>query len=164
MKTLTLAALVVALPVAAVAHDGLTVRDGYARSANPKTAAAFMVIENHKTVDCQFGGVNSDIADKVELHSHQEVDGIMKMGRIEGGILIPAEGEHALQRGGDHIMFMGVKAPLENGQEITVSLDFGDCGVDQVTIPVDNDRAPDAAPPAMDHGTGHGEGHATQGN
>ena len=155
MKTLTLAALVVALPIAAVAHDGLTVRDGYARGANPKAGAAFMVIENHKTMDCQLAGVSSDAAERVELHTHQEVDGVMKMGPIEGGIAIPAEGEHALMRGGDHIMFMGLKAPFENGQTVTLSLDFGDCGVDEVSIPVDNDRTPEAAPAAMDH-SGHG--------
>lgn len=145
MIRMTLAALAVLSPAAALAHDGLAIRDAYARSANPRTGAVFMVVENHRDVECSLSGVSSDAAEMVELHTHAEVDGVMKMQKLEGSIAIPAGGEHALARGGDHVMLMGLKTPLAQGDSVALTLDFGDCGTQQVDAPVDNDRAPEAA-------------------
>ena len=166
MKTIFLAAAAVLFPLAASAHDGMAVEDAYARSANPKTAAAFMVLDNHRSVACTLVGVASDAAERVELHTNLEVDGVMKMQPIKGGIQIAPGAQQVLDRGGDHVMMMGVKAPLENGQTVALSLDFGDCGVMQVEVPVDNDRQPSTAEPAMDHGAmDHGAmDHSTHGN
>lgn len=141
----TLALLAVMTPAAALAHDGLEIRDAYARSANPQTAAAFMVVENHRDVDCQLTGVSSDAADMVELHTHSEQDGVMKMHKIDGGIAIPAGGEHTLARGGDHVMLMGLKKPLTDGDIVALTLDFGPCGTQQLDVTLDNDRAPEKA-------------------
>lgn len=145
MKTVIFAAAAVLLPFAASAHDGMAIKEAYARGANPKSGAAFMLLENHRKVDCTLQDVASDAADRVELHTNMEVDGIMKMQPVEDGITIPAEGEHLLQRGGDHVMMMGLKTPLEDGQSITVTLDFGDCGTEEVEVPVDNQRSADHA-------------------
>lgn len=142
MILLTLAAVAVLIPASALAHDGLTVRDAYARSANPQTGAAFMVIENHRDIDCRLTGASSDAAAVVELHTHVEADGVMQMRPVEGGLAIPAGGEHALARGGDHVMLMGLTAPLADGDTVALTLDFGDCGTQQVDAPVDNDRVP----------------------
>lgn len=164
MKTVILTACVAMLPFAALAHDGMAVKDAYARGANPKSGAAFMRLENHREVDCTLSGVESDVAERVELHSNSEVDGVMKMAPIEGGLLIPAQSDVALERGGNHVMMMGLKAPLEDGQSITMSLDFGECGVEEIEIPVDNQRSGDAtaadaeSDDQHDHQHGH-EGH-----
>lgn len=145
MIRMTVAALVLTIPAAAFAHDGLAIRDAYVRSANPDTAAAFMVVENHRQVECRLSGVSSDAAGMVELHTHSEVDGVMKMQKIAGGIAIPARAEHALARGGDHVMLMGLKKPLAQGDTVALTLDFGDCGTQQVEAVLDNDRAPEPA-------------------
>ncbi|MTD99886.1 copper chaperone PCu(A)C [Paracoccus sp. YIM 132242] len=154
MIRMTLAALTLVTPAVALAQDGLAIRDAYVRSANPKTAAAFMVVENRGATDCRLTGVSSDAAKVVELHTHAEQDGVMKMQKIEGGIAIPAGGDHALARGGDHVMLMGLAKPLADGDSIALTLDFGPCGTQQVEAALDNDRA-EAAP--EDHG-GH-KGH-----
>ncbi|NHF73708.1 copper chaperone PCu(A)C [Paracoccus xiamenensis] len=154
MKLTTLAALAaIALPAAAFAQDAtVTVADGYARSANPKAGGAFMTIRNGGAADCTLSGVSTDVAEVAELHTHKDMgDGVMKMTKIEGGITIPAGAEHGLVRGGDHVMLMGLKAPLENGQEVALALDFGDCGTVDAVLPVDNDRKPAEAAP-MNHG------------
>lgn len=150
MKKIAFAALTVSFPLAAFAHDGLKIEDAYARGANPKAGAAFMTIENHRDTDCQLIAATSDIAARVELHTHKEVDGVMKMMQVEEGFSIPAKGSHALARGGDHVMFMGLHAPLKTGDEVSVMLDFGECGSLDVTIPVDNERKPE-------HGMAHGK-------
>lgn len=145
------AALAALLPVAALACDVMNVEDGYIRSSNPKTAAAFMVLDNRRDSACTLTAIRSDAAEKVELHTHKEVDGVMQMGQIEGGIEVAAGTQHALQRGGDHVMMMGLKRPLLEGETVALALDFGGCGVVDVTLPVDNARAPQAAG-AMSHG------------
>ncbi|WP_304618643.1 copper chaperone PCu(A)C [Paracoccus sediminilitoris] len=156
MKTLILTAVAVAMPFAALAHDGMHVEDAYARSANPMTGAIFMTLENHRDVACTLQGVESDVAERVELHSHTQEDGIMKMGRIEGGIQVPAQQSHALERGGDHVMLLGLTRKLSDGDQVALTLDFGDCGREEATAVVDNARA-DAGHDMgqMDHGGDH---------
>lgn len=154
MIRMTLAAFAVLTPFAAFAHDGMAVRDAYLRSTNPKTAAAFMVVENHRDVECRLTGVSSDAAEMVELHTHSEQGGVMKMHKIDGGIAIPAGGDHALARGGDHVMLMGLAKPLADGDSIALTLDFGACGTQKVDVPLDNDRPAEAAGGHEGH-TGH---------
>ena len=85
--------------------------------------------------------VASDAAERVELHTHiEDGDGIMRMRPVEGGIAIPADGTHALQRGGDHVMFMGLRESLEPGGSVTVTLTFETTGDIVVEIPVDLER------------------------
>ena len=80
---------------------------------------------------------------KVELHTHkQDANGVMQMMEVEEGFVVPANGMHALKRGGDHIMLMGLKRPLEQGEEITVTLTFEKAGEMEVQIPVDRERKP----------------------
>lgn len=144
MKTAFCVAFAALLPVAALAHEGVDVSDAYIRSANPKTAAAFMMLTNHLGTDCTLIGAASDAAERVELHTHREVEGVMKMGRVDEGFPIAGYGTRALESGGDHVMFLGLKAPLKPGDQVDLTLDFGDCGTETVTLPLDNDRAPAA--------------------
>lgn len=135
-------ALTLALTSAAFA-EGIMVKDAYVRSSTPSSpsGAAFMTLMNHGDTDDRLIAATSDVAKRVELHSHTEdANGVMRMGQIEGGIAIAAGGMHALKRGGDHVMFMGLEAPLEQGAEITVTLTFEKAGEMQVTIPVDHTR------------------------
>lgn len=142
MKKMMMAAVAALMPVAAAAQETVEVQDAFARSANPVTGAAFMVLDNSGDTDCQLIGASSDVAERIELHTHREVDGVMKMIEVEEGFTVPAHGNHALARGGDHVMFMGLKAPLEDGDTVALTLDFGDCGTRQVDVPVDNTRMP----------------------
>ncbi|MFN4061255.1 MAG: copper chaperone PCu(A)C [Paracoccus hibiscisoli] len=154
MKTLTLAALAALMPVAALAHDGMHANDAYARSTNPMVGAVFLKLENHREVDCTLQSAASDAAERVELHTHLEEDGVMKMTRIEDGIPVAAGQTHALDRGGDHIMMLGLTTPLTDGDTVTLTLDFGDCGTETVEAVVDNQRASGG----HDHGDGHAHG------
>ena len=143
MIRMTLAALAALTPLAALAQDGLTIRDAYVRSTNPQVAAAFMVIENPGTADCRLTGAASTAAQRVGLHTNSEQDGVMRMQPVES-ITVPAGGAHALERGGDHVMMMGLTQPLVQGDAVILDLDFGDCGSRRVEARVDNDndRAP----------------------
>jgi copper(I)-binding protein len=87
-------------------------------------------------------------------------DGVAKMRQVEGGFPIPAGGEHVLQRGADHVMFMGLNDAMEQGDTVTVTLVFREAGEITVDIPVDLERQPQGGQMnqgQMDHSNmGHG--------
>lgn len=129
-----------ALPALA---EGIMFHDAYAITARPgaPSGAAFMAIMNATDHDDRLLGVASAIAKKVELHTHiADPSGVMKMTRIDGGIALPAGATHLMQRGGDHVMFMGLNGPLEQGADVVVTFTFEKAGDVEVTIPVDLER------------------------
>ena len=155
LKTNVSAALAACL-LAAPALAEITIEDAYARSAGKlaKAGAAFMLIHNSGEVDDRLVAAASDVAKKVELHTHIEGDGgVMRMVEVEEGFAVPAGGSHALQRGGDHVMFMGLNGPWEQGDVLSVTLTFEQAGDITVEIPVDLERMPGA-------GMGNGMGQA----
>lgn len=121
----------------------IMISDAYARSSGPlaKAGAAYMKIMNHSNNSDRLISVYSNIAKKTELHKHiMSENGIMKMVRIEDGIKIDAMQEHTLIRGGEHIMFMGLNEPFENGKIIPVILQFENSGEVTVEVVVDQKR------------------------
>lgn len=135
------AAALVALP--AIAHDGVHIENQYARSTGGigASGAIFMEITNHADVDDRLIGAASDVAEKVELHTHKEnADGVMQMLHVPEGFPITALQGHALKRGGDHVMLMGLTRALKDGDTIHLTLTFEHAGVVELEVPVDNAR------------------------
>ncbi len=146
--------LAVALSTPALAGEAIEIHDPYARSSNPKAGAAFMMIHNHGETDDRLMSVRSDVARLVQLHTHVETDaGVMKMMHIEEGFDLPAGGMVHLERGGHHIMFMGLAEPFEQGATVPVTLIFEEAGEVEIMIEVDQDRK------AM-HGDAEGHEHS----
>jgi copper(I)-binding protein len=144
-NTLLAAGAAVAFALPAFAGSVISIEDAYARAAGATAVAgaAFFVIHNTGDEDDRLVAAESDIAKRVELHTHiAGDDGVMKMVEVPEGFPVPAGGMHMLQRGGDHVMFMGLNAPLEQGDTVNVTLVFEQAGRIDVAIPVDNERAP----------------------
>ena len=105
------------------------------------TGAAFMVLRNETGRDDRLLGARSDLAERVELHRHtQDAEGVMRMGRIEGGVQLADGATHVFARGGDHLMFTGLHDQLVQGQLVTVTLEFETAGDVEITVPVDLTR------------------------
>ena len=112
-----------------------------------------MVIHNDGPQADRLIGVGGDFAARVELHTHRDSgNGVMQMIHVEEGFEIPAGGTHALRRGGDHVMLMGLSRPLPDGETVTLTLIFETTGEVVIEVPVDRTRVDDA--PATDHGSG----------
>jgi len=141
LKALLAAAAASVVSSAVLAGD-IMIHDPYARvsSKSAKSGAAFMAIHNHLLKSDVLISVESTVAKKVELHTHKEVEGVMKMIKLEDGIVIPGMGHHALKRGGDHVMFMGLTQSLRHGDDIEVTLIFERGGRVKLKIPVDLER------------------------
>lgn len=152
--TFSRAALAAALLISAVPAfaEGIEVHDPYAISAMPgaPTGAAFMIIHNHGGAPDRLLDVRSDAAARVELHTHvQNADGVMQMVHVEEGFDLPTDGEIIMERGGNHIMFMGLAQPFTPGATVSVTLEFEAAGDVVVEIPVGD---PGMEGAGMDHG------------
>ncbi len=149
IKTLAFSAALslVSLPVFAE----IVISDAYARSASPnaKSGAAFMQIMNTGDTDDRLIDVRSDAAKRSELHTHIMENGVAHMIHVEEGFAIPAAGMIMLERGGKHVMLMGLNGPFVDGESITVTFVFEQAGEMDVEILIDLERMPEQA---MDHG------------
>jgi copper(I)-binding protein len=138
------AACAIALPLAAFAQS-MTVTDAYARASGPSaiSGAAFMMLTNTGPQPDRLVSASSPVAERVELHTHlEDANGVMRMVEVEDGFVVPAGGSHALARGGDHVMFLGLTVPFEQGAMIPVTLIFELAGSLEIEVPVDLTRMP----------------------
>ena len=149
---LALAAALLAFP--AFAGETLMIQDPYARTMGGvgTSGAVFFTVMNHGAEEDRLIDARSDVAQKVELHTHKDDgNGVMQMLHVPEGFVIPAGGEHALARGGDHVMLMGLTREVDDGDVIILTLVFEKAGEVVIEAPVDNARK---AGMAMDH-SGH---------
>ena len=97
-------------------------------------------------------GVTTDLATKAEVHEMAMANGVMTMRQVPGGLPVPANGSVELKPGGFHIMFMGLKRGLKEGETFKATLQFEKAGPVEVTFMVGSiaaSKAPEA--PAHDH-------------
>ena len=122
---------------AAPAGDVVTIQDAWVKSAEDGMSAAFGTLVNNGTEDVTVVSVASEASPMIELHETVENDaGEMVMREIAGGFTIPAGGKLALEPGANHIMLMGLAAPLTAGDEATFTLTFSDDSTYEFTAPV----------------------------
>lgn len=146
-KAMLIGSLMAACLGTAVFAEGVEVHHPYAISTGVggRTGAAFMAIHNHTGTDDALIDVRSGAARLVQLHQHVMTgDGIMSMVHVTDPVVIPAEGDMLLDRGGYHIMFMGLNAPFDDGAMIPVTLVFAQAGEVEIEVPVDQARFSDA--------------------
>lgn len=144
-KAILCAVLLLSLPSAGSAQSGaIMIEDAYARSSTPSatSGAIFLQLMNHGSDD-HLAGVASSVAKRVELHMHNEDEnGIMRMLHVEDGFAVPSGEVVALERGGKHIMLLGLIEPLENGATFPLTLRFKEAGEITIDVIVDRDRKP----------------------
>ncbi len=153
--TLLAAFAAASLGLPAIAQE-IHILDTYARSSSPtaQTGAAFMLIENIGDADDRLIGATSPASKIVQLHTHREnAEGVMQMVHVEEGFDLRAGETLFLERGGNHIMFMGLTEPFEQGKTVPLTLIFEKSGEITLDIPVDLTRKP-----AEGHGHGHSHG------
>ena len=91
-------------------------------------AAGFMTITNTGTQDDRLVKASSDISSSVQIHDMKMVGDVMKMEELPDGIVIPAGGSVKLKPKSLHIMFMGLKRQVIEGEEFSGTLTFEKAG------------------------------------
>lgn len=126
---ITLALAAILAPATGAFASSVMVMKAYARaSATPgaETGAAYVSLMVHGGAD-RLVGVATPAAKMADLHRTVEADGVMKMEHVDG-IDIPDNGQLQMKPGGYHIMLMGLKQPLKEGDEIELTLIFEKAG------------------------------------
>ena len=62
--------------------------------------------------------------------------GVMQMRELVGGLVVAPGATVELKPGGNHLMFMDLKAPLSQGATVPVTLTFEKAGKVEVPFPV----------------------------
>jgi hypothetical protein len=141
------------------ANAGVTVSHPWARAtpAGATVAAAYFEIRSEASAADRLVAAASDAAERVEVHTHIEEDGVMKMRRIDA-LPVAAGQSTVLKPSGHHLMLFGLKRPLKEGDMLKLSLTFETAG----TIEVDATVEPIGAkgPHGLDHQPGHGADHS----
>ena len=121
-----------------VTIGSITIDQAWSRATpkNAKVGAGYLKITNNGAEADRLIGAASEAANKVEIHQMSMKDGVMKMAPVDGGLEIkPGETVH-LKPGGFHLMFMGLKAPFEEGRMVMATVTLQKAGTAKVMMPV----------------------------
>jgi len=122
-----------ALSATADAHEqklgDLVLHHAWSRATpgGAKSGAAYVEIENTGNEADQLVGASSDVAAMTEVHQMSMDGGMMTM-KPAGAVDIPAHGKVELKPHGLHVMLMGLKKPLAEGDTFVVTLTFAKAG------------------------------------
>lgn len=156
------------LPSQVFAHEGLVHEDcpagqtftagalqisgAFTRATLPaaKVGGGYLTIENRSATPDRLLGGTSEAVETVQIHQMTMEGDVMKMGRAEGGLEIPAGEAVTLAPGGYHLMMIGLRNPLVEGECVEVTLQFEQAGDVSVMLKVSG-MAADAAPEGHAH-------------
>lgn len=135
-----------AAALAAQAHSfklgELTIGHPYARATVPgqPTGGAYLSVRNAGAAGDKLVSASAEVAASVELHE-MKMDGTVMRMREVSAVELPAGQAVELKPGGLHLMLMGLKAPLKQGDKFPLKLKFEKAGEVTVTVNVENPGA-----------------------
>ena len=116
----------------------IQIEDPWVRAVPPNAnnSAIFLDLRNESEQLRKLVEVHSEVAERVELHTTKDEDGMLRKQRLEE-VLIPALETQSFHPGGIHIMLIGLRSPLEVGSVIELELVYADQSKETISIPVD---------------------------
>ena len=130
--------------------------------ATPKGASAgagYLTITNKGTAsDRLVSCVASTVSAQCQIHSMTMEGGVMKMRPVEGGLEVKPGATVTLKPSGFHVMFMGLKHPLQQGKTFSATLKFANAGAVEIDFPI---MAIGASAPGAPAGGNMMEGHGS---
>lgn len=138
-----------ALSASAGAADagGIAIVDAWARPSAIAggNGAGYFTVENRGEEADNLLRVEADVSKSVELHTMTMEGMVMRMRKIDAAA-VPPHGQLVFAPGGNHVMFVGLKAPLKEGDSLPVTLVFEHAGAIEAVMSV---RKPMPAPGSM---------------
>jgi copper(I)-binding protein len=125
-----------AVPAIALAQqNGIRVENAWSRPAlQGRTGVVYLTVTDDGAAD-RLTSIASSVAAKAELHESFNENGVAKM---RGVAALPvAQGKQlTLAPNGYHIMLMGLKQPLKQGDTFPITLGFANAGQVTATVTV----------------------------
>jgi len=133
-KQLFKASLLAAFALSAQAE--VMVMDGYVRAMPPSVpnSAAYFTLMNHGPAT-KLVSVSTPAAAEAQLHTLITEGELVKMRRLDS-LELPEHATISLGETGNHVMLLGLKAPLQEGQEVPLTLTFADGQSLDIRLPV----------------------------
>lgn len=156
-----LAALLMIAIGAASAHEfsskGITVSHPWARATpgGVTVGGAYLEIVAAPGGGDRLVGGSSPVAGSLEIHNHIMEGGTAKMRRVDG-LAISGGKSVVLSPGGYHVMLMGLKQPLKEGDMIDLTLSFEKAG--DITVQATVEPIGAKGPHGFDSQPGHDSG------
>jgi copper(I)-binding protein len=97
--------------------------------------AAYMTLNNTGATADRLIEASSPMAARTEMHTHIIEGDIMRMRAVESVDLPPGETVE-FQPGGLHVMLIGLKAALQEGESFPLTLNFAEAGATTVEVKV----------------------------
>jgi copper(I)-binding protein len=115
-------------------------------------AAYFSTLENIGTRPDRLVRAATPVAARVELHTMSvDAQGVMRMREVDAIALAPKASISMRPGAGFHLMLIGLKQPLKEGETFPMSLQFEHAGPVEVKVVVQAPRAADAMPGMHTH-------------
>lgn len=152
-KTLLTLTLLAGSTLLAAAHEfklgDLAIGHPWSRATpgGAKVGGGYLTITNNGSApDRLVAATAASVADHVEIHEMAMANNVMTMRKLDNGVAVPAGKTVAFAPGGYHLMLMGLKAPLKEGDRVKATLTFEKAGPIEVTINVEGIGAQHPAP------------------
>lgn len=115
------------LASSALAQPPVTVSDEWVRATPPgsRMTAGYLTLHNGASRDITLVAITSPQFERVELHRTTLVDDVARMEKVES-LELPAGGQVELAPGGLHLMLIGLRRELGEGDEVLLHLVFDD--------------------------------------
>ena len=136
-----LALLLMASP--AWAHDyklgALEIGHPWARATPPTapTGGGYLSVKNTGTEPDRLVSASSPAAGAVQVHDMKMDGNVMRMRELDGPLEIKPGETVTLATGGMHLMMMGLKEPLKQGERVPLTLVFEKAGKIDVELAVE---------------------------
>jgi len=155
-KTFAACAIAALATLAAQAHEfkiaDIKIGHPYARATTQgqMNGGAYLSLENAGADDKLLSVDAATVAGRTEIHQMAMEGDVMKMRQVDG--IDVAKGKPVtFKPGGYHVMLMGLKAPLKEGDKFPMKLKFEKAGEVTVTVNVEK--------PGADHSGGDAHKH-----
>ena len=115
----------------------IVVDQPWARATPPgaKTGAAYMTLVNNGTTADRLLSATTPLADKVEFHKETEENGVSRMREVPSVEVQPGA-KVTFKPGEMHMMMVGLRQPLAEGQNLPLTLQFEKAGNIAVTASI----------------------------
>jgi copper(I)-binding protein len=150
------------LPAASLAAEAkITASNAWSRatSAAAKVGVGYITIRNDGDAADRLVSVGTPAAEKAEMHETKMENGMMQMRPLPDGLAIPAHETVTLGPGSTHLMLMGLKQALKEGESFPARLVFEHAGKIEVTFQVEGAGAMGPGDAAKDGPASMPEGH-----
>ena len=129
------------------ATAAVTATDAWCRPSPNGAKAGGCYVTLTAATDDRLTGGSTPRAGSLQVHEMKTENGMMKMAELTAGLPLPAGQAVALAPGGNHLMLIGLTAPLVAGETVPLTFQFASAPAITVQAQV---RQP--AMDGMDHG------------